>query len=189
MRLSSTAGLALHAPVALLGTGLLIALGLARERPALIALGVLGSIVYAAIVLRRPLRRMRALRRPFPAPWRELLRRRIRFYERLDPAGRARFERNVTIVLADYRFEGIGVPIDDELRLLAASGAAMLIHGLEGFEYPGVRSIVLYPNHFDEAYRVGAELPIAGMVHGQGPIVFSAAALRQGFSREKDGHN
>ena len=50
-----------------------------------------------------------------------------------------------------------------------------------------LRDIVIYERSFDEEYGDGGN--ILGMVHGQGPILFSARSLKQGFRGEHDGHN
>ncbi len=140
----------------------------------------------------RFVRRRRLLATPFPDAWRRVLERRVDFYRQLDPAGRARFEADVRIFLAEqniYGVHGSEAIVDDEIRLLIASSAAMLGHGLPDFEWPRMRDIVVYPGSFDEEYRQDGEQPnIAGMVHAQGPILYSARDLRLGFRRH-DGHN
>jgi Mlc titration factor MtfA (ptsG expression regulator) len=140
----------------------------------------------------RYFRRRRLLAEPFPEPWRKLLDRRVAFYRGLDEPGRARFEDDVRIFLAEQRIyaaRGSEAPVDDEIRLLIASSAATLGHGLPDFEWPRMRDIVVFPRSFDEQYREDGDNPnIAGMVHAQGPILYSARDLRLGFRRH-DGHN
>lgn len=129
---------------------------------------------------------------PFPEPWRALLERRVDFYRQLDEPGRQRFEDDVRIFLAEQRIDaaqGSEAAVDDEIRLLIASSAATLGHGMPNFEWPRMRDIVVFPRSFDEQYRDDGENPnIAGMVHSQGPILYSARDLRLGFRRH-DGHN
>ncbi|MFV8755584.1 zinc-dependent peptidase [Nannocystaceae bacterium ST9] len=157
-----------------------------------LGLGIAGSSAWWGIG--RYLRRRRLTATPFPADWRRLLERRVDFYRQLDDPGRERFETDVRIFLAEQRIyavhaEGEQAPVDDEVRLLIASSAATLGHGLPEFEWPRLRDIVVYPRSFDEDYRQGGENPnIAGMVHAQGPILYSAKDLRLGFRRH-DGHN
>lgn len=178
-----------HLAGAALVFGGAIWLGLARGAGWLVVAGVVGAAAHASVALRRPLARARALSRPFPEAWRRVLERRVRFYRRLDAAGRRRFERNLTLVLADYRFHAVpGVDLTDELRVLSAAGAAMLVHGRDDWELPGRREIVLYPDHFDDSHRVARGGPIAGMVQHQGAIVLSVRALLDGWSRD-DGYN
>jgi Mlc titration factor MtfA (ptsG expression regulator) len=94
--------------------------------------------------------------------------------------------------MAEQRIYGAGegndrLEIGDETRLLIASSAAILSHGMPGFEWPRMRDIVVHPRAFDENY--GSDNPtISGMVHYQGPILYSERDLKLGFKRS-DGHN
>lgn len=166
----------------------LLWLGLEGGALWLTIVGPAGAAFVVVALLRRPLRRRRALAGPLDPKWRSIVEQRVEFYRRLDDAGRARFERNLRTVLADYRFEGVGMEIDDELRILAASGAAVLLQGRD-WDYPAVRTVLFYPDHFSDDYEVAASGEIAGMVQRQGSIVFSAKALRDGWRREHDGRN
>lgn len=149
---------------------------------------VAGSIVYQ-LGTAKYRRRRRLVRAPFPPAWRGCLEQRIPFYARLDAAGRQRFEDDVRIFLSEQRIIGDrGATVDDETRLLIASSAAMLGHGLPDWEWENLRDIVVYPRAFDERYAQSHDAHIAGMVHAQGPILLSQRELRMGFSR-LDGHN
>lgn len=166
----------------------LLWLGLAGDTLWVAVAGPVGAALGAAALLRRPLRRRRALAGKMKPEWRRVLLDRIEFYRRLDDGGRARFEHNLRTILADYDFEGVGMEIDDELRILAASGATALLQGRD-WDFPAIRPVLFYPDHFSDDYKVAASGEIAGMVQRQGAIVFSAKALRQGWRREHDGRN
>jgi Mlc titration factor MtfA (ptsG expression regulator) len=131
---------------------------------------------------------------PFPDAWRKILERRVSFYRELeDPDARRRFEDDVRIFLAEQRIYGAGqgpdrLEIGDETRLLIAASAAILSHGMPNFEWPRMRDIVVHPRAFDENYGHEDDPSIAGMVHYQGPILYSERDLRLGFRRH-DGHN
>ena len=132
---------------------------------------------------------------PFPEPWRKILERRVEFYRALpeDSEARRRFEDDTRIFLAEQRIYGAGegqdrLEIGDETRLLIASSAAILGHGMPDFEWPHMRDIVVHPRAFDENYSNEGESHIAGMVHHQGPILYSERDLKLGFRRH-DGHN
>ena len=174
--------------------GVLAAAGLAylgfyRDKVWPVAVAAAFLAVYVAFVLRRPLRRKRALARPFPEGWRKILTQQVGFYGDLDEAGRTHFERNIALLVADHEFEAVGdVTIDDELRVLSVAGAAVIFHHL-GIEPRVRRSILLYPDHFDEGYDLSGHGDILGMVHRQGPIVFSRRALRNGWNSKTDGNN
>ncbi|MDT0633028.1 M90 family metallopeptidase [Rubrivirga litoralis] len=180
-------------PVLWGGLGALLA-GLAVGRGgAGAAWGVgVGLAAWAAVVawtLRRPLRRLRLARRPFPPDDRAWLDAHVAVYAALDRTARARFERDVTWLTDGLTFEGAGgVVPDDRLRLMVAAGAAVLLHGHPDWEIPTERTVLLVPDTFDEAY--GDEEPglYDGMVHSQGPIVLSVRAVEDGWAR-RDGYN
>jgi len=138
-------------------------------------------------------RRRALVSEPFPPAWRKLLERRVSFYRAL-PEGseaRQRFEDDVRIFLAEQHIYAAGedaAEVDDETRLLIAASAAMLGHGMPRFEWPRLRDIVVYPRAFDDEYQQHAASDISGMVHHQGPILYSRRDLRLGFRRH-DGHN
>jgi Mlc titration factor MtfA (ptsG expression regulator) len=153
-----------------------------------------GGLGLAAVVLlvagRRPLRRLRAVRRPFPAAWRDWLHRHVPVYRRLDRRARRRFERDVQITLAESRFEAVpGAEVTDALRLAVGAGAALLLHGRPDWELPRGRTFLFYPGTFDEEYEVEEEdAYYDGMVHPQGPVVLSVPAVEAGWARA-DGYN
>ncbi|MAQ14140.1 MAG: hypothetical protein CMN30_05000 [Sandaracinus sp.] len=172
-----------------LAAAALAALGVHRDKTWPLVVAGLFLVLYLGLVMRRPLRRIRAVSRPFPPAWRKLLEENVGFYEELDAAGRKHFERNVALLVADHEFEPVeGVELDDELRVLSVAGAAVIFHHL-GIEPRVRRTILLYPDHFDDAYDVSKHGEIMGMVHRQGPIVFSRRALRNGWNSKTDGSN
>jgi MtfA peptidase len=157
-----------------------------------LALGVgLGAIWYAWMAGRYH-RRKALVAAPFPPAWRAILERRVGYYRNLDEEARGRFEDDVRIFLAEQRIYGAGegserLEVGDETRLLIAASAAMLCHGMPNFEWPRMRDIVVHPRAFNEDY--GSEhASISGMVHHQGPILYSKRDLAAGFRRD-DGHN
>ena len=138
---------------------------------------------------RRSLRRWRAVRRPFPEPWRDWLRAHVPLYTRLDAPARRRFESDTQIVLVDQRFEALeGIAITDELRLSVAAGAALMLHGRPDWDLPRGHTILFYPGTFDDDYDLDEVATYDGMVHPQGPVVLSVPAVEAGWARA-DGYN
>lgn len=154
----------------------------------LVLLPVLAAIGW--LWLRRPVRRRRLHRTPFPPAWRSFIEAQVPFYRSLSGEARRRFEDDVRFVLAEHRFEGVdGVVPTDELRLLVAAGAAMLLHGRPSWELPAGHTVLFYPGSFDESWAVEAGAPILGQAMGQGPLIFSVPALLRGFSDPEDADN
>ncbi len=140
--------------------------------------------------LKRYIARRRIVSTPFPEAWRDVLNRRVTFYGDLEGEARARFEDDVRIFVAEQRIYGPrGAAVDERIKVLVGASAAILTHGLPDWEWPSLRDIVIYRTSFDDDYQVGGDNPILGMVHAQGPIVFSARDLRHGFSKARDGLN
>lgn len=139
----------------------------------------------------RRFRQRRALvAAPFPADWRETLDKRVAFYRRLGDAGKARFEADVTIFLAEQHIVGpqeSAVP--EETRVLIAAAAAMLGHGRPAWEWPTHRDIIVHVTNFNADYEPGDHHDIAGMVHAQGPVLLSRKQVRHGFKKTSDGEN
>ena len=156
--------------------------------------GVWVGLIPSVLILwwggRRPLRRWRLARMDVPAVWRDWLDEHVLLYRRLDEAGRARFERDVCFVLGEYSFEGVrGVTVTDDLRLSVAAGVACLLHGRPAWELPGSRSVLFYPERFDDTYYGGVSAHFDGMAHQQGPIILTAPSVRGGWARADDGDN
>ena len=141
--------------------------------------------------LRSTWRRWRVAQEPFADEWRQWLRQYVPLYRELDAEARDRFERDMKFFMDEYRFEGVeGVTVTDELRLSVAAGAAVLLHGRPDFELPGTRSILFYPDRFDDDYFYGDDhADYEGMVHEQGPIVLSAQATLDSWRVPTDGVN
>ncbi len=146
--------------------------------------------LYDRVALGKYRRRRAMMRKPFPEGWASLLERRVPFYKGLDVEGRDRFETDVRIFVAEQTIYGPrGAEVEDEIKVLVASSAAILCHGMPDWEWPSLRDIVIYKTSFNEDYEVGGGEPILGMVHHQGPIVFSARDLKHGFHKPSDGLN
>ena len=162
---------------------------------ALLLAAVAGGLYYF-ISMRRYLKRRRISREPFPEAWRAHLESCVGFYRRLAGPGRKRFETDIQIFLAEQRIYGVrGAEVPDEAKLLVAASAAMLCHGMPDWEWPTIRDVVIYPAIFDKEYDLdggegGGEGDVfSGMVHHQGPILFSGPELTHGFCKERDGYN
>jgi hypothetical protein len=96
-------------------------------------------------------KRERIRRGAFPEPWKAILRRVVPFYRRLPAEDRAELEGHILVLLDEKNFEGAGgLELTDEIRLTIAAHAALLLLHRETDYYPGLYSIIVYP----EAYVV-----------------------------------
>jgi hypothetical protein len=90
-------------------------------------------------------------RRPKPLPdsWRALLAARLPHVDRLTPELRARFEPRVVEFLARKKFYGCNdLVVTEDMRVLIAGMACLLILRPEARVYPDLRSVLLYPTAF-----------------------------------------
>lgn len=112
----------------------------------LLVLG-LAAIALALAVPRWRLKR--ALARPFPEAWREVLRRNSAFYGRLPEDLRERLHRRILRFLHEKHFEGAGgLQIDDEIRVTIAAEACLLTLNQGSEVFPRLRWIIVYPTTF-----------------------------------------
>jgi len=153
-----------------------------------VAVPAVAALIYWLVSMRRYLRRLSAGNEPSPAIT-KVLQERVAFYRRLDEPEKSRFRRDVHYFLLEQTIEGVGIELDDELRALVAASAVILTFGLPHYEWQTYRHILIYKDAFNEDYSVGNDGNVAGLVHSQGPIIFSARSLRAGFTRSTDGHN
>ncbi len=157
--------------------------------------GAWGGLVPAGGILlwglRGALRRWRVARRPIPPHWRSWLQSHVPLYSRLDNDAARRFERDLQFAMDEYSFEGVqGVEATDALRLSVAAGIATLLHGRPDWELPGSRSVLFYPDRFDDEYYGGGPgAAYDGMAHQQGPIILTAASAEHSWARPDDGDN
>ncbi len=153
-------------------------------------LGLLPVVVIAWWGLRRPFQRWHLARQDIPASWRSWLLTHVPFYRRQDEEGRLRFDRDLQFFISEQSFEGLdGVEVTEALRLGVGAGAALLLHGRPDWELPTRRTILFYPDRFDDDYLDTDYASYDGMVHAQGPVILSAAAVQKDWAQPGNGHN
>jgi MtfA peptidase len=116
-------------------------------------------------------------RRPasLPEPARALLATRLPHWDRLTPELRARFEARVVEFLARKKFYGCNdLQVTEEMRVLVAGLAALLILRPDARVYPQLRSVLLYPT----AFWVRHEEP------DEAGVVYEDEVLQVGESQE-----
>lgn len=123
----------------------------------------------------------------FPEAWRTRLADRWPTWRTLTPAERTRLEDRILAFVADVRFEAArGFEVTDEMRLLVAAQAGLLVLELPGRPYRKVSSVILHPRTvvLQGARRVGdgglvADDPyaISGQAHPGGPVILAWSTL------------
>lgn len=137
---------------------------------------------------------------PFPEEYRTLLLKNTPLYGALKDQDRKKLESLVRILIAEKNFIGTGgLKLSEEMCVAIAARACLLILRrveLDGELYPGLGSIVVYPDAFRakvvrrEGYVVheGEEVR-AGESWDQGTVVLSWQAAKEGAKHPHDGHD
>ncbi len=151
----------------------------------LLGLGLFPLVWY--LVRRRTLRRLAAMRRPFPPPWETILQTHVRFFRALDEGQQERFRQMVKVFLDEVRITGIRTEVDDTVRVLVAASAIIPVFGFQDWEYHRLGEVLIYPDSFDPDYHTQGNkreeniLGLAGMGHLSGVMVLSKPDLLAGF--------
>ncbi len=152
--------------------------------------GIPAAVLVLWAGLRRAVRRWRVAHQPLPESSLAWLEEHVPFYRRLGAEGKSQFEQDVKFVLDEWRFEGVGgVEVTPELQLGVGAGVALLVHGRPDWELSPARTVLFYPEAFDEAYEGGDFAEFDGMAHAQGPIILSKQAVERSWARPDDGNN
>jgi MtfA peptidase len=134
-----------------------------------------------------------------PAQWRALIEERVPLVRRL---GMGEWERLLDLVqtfLREKSFEGVGgVAVTEEMKLIVAAQACLLILNLDAGCYPGVRTVILYPSTFlprapvmDARTYVGViphQEPLLGE-HVRGAVILAWDSALHGATDAGDGQN
>ena len=128
-----------------------------------------------------------------PGTYRAILSEKVEYYQKLDKADQAKFEKRLDEFLGDVHIEGVGTEITDIDRVLIASSAVIPIFGFPDWKYKNLTNIILYPDTFDQEFQFeGENRNILGMVgsgYMNGQMLLSRAALVKGFSEsDKSGY-
>jgi Mlc titration factor MtfA (ptsG expression regulator) len=152
--------------------------------PALLSLGLCPFVYW--LVRRRCLRRLRIMRRPFPASWEQVLQSHVAFFRALPDHEKERFRQLVKIFLDEVRITGIRTEVNDAVRVLVAASAVIPTFGFQDWEYHRLGEVLVYADSFGEKYQTtgNADRNILGMVglkHLSGVMILSKPSLLGGF--------
>lgn len=113
-------------------------------------------------------RRRRRLRtQPFPKDWLRTIDRHVPFFPRLSAEDRAELLSHIQVFLAEKRFEGCGgLEITDEMRVIIAAQACLLLLHRKTDYFPRLLTILVYPS----TYIVEERQPVEGLVWKEGTM-------------------
>ena len=143
-------------------------------------------------------RRQRLRARPFPAAWRDILKRRVPYVRALPADLQLQLKQHIQVFLAEKAFIGCdGLHITDEIRVTIAAQACLLLLNRPRDYYPGLRQILVYPGsfvvqrgHTDHAgvTHEGRQV-LAGESWSQGQVILSWHDTLMGAATPNDGQN
>jgi Mlc titration factor MtfA (ptsG expression regulator) len=137
----------------------------------------------------RSRRRRTILEKPFPAAWEEILRRGFRQASWLREAELERLREWIAVFVAEKRFEGCGgFEVTDEVKILIAAQAGLVVLGFPGQWFDRLQSVLVYPSDYlgpkSAPLGGGGELEWqearAGETWSGGSMVLSWSGVRDG---------
>ena len=124
--------------------------------------------------------------REFPAPWEEVLQKRVAFYRLLSEADRLELRSCIRWFIGSKEFEGAGLDITDEIRVTVAAHACLLMLHRETPCYERLRLVRVYPgNRFAESSTKSNQ----GESWHHGVVVLAWDSVRGGAANPFDGDN
>lgn len=137
-------------------------------------------------------------RRPFPPEWLDTLSTGLPVYPRLSPEQQTRLQDMIKFFIDRKRFYGCaGLKVTDEMRVIIAAQACLLVLNRGGALYPKLKSILVYPTAFrvnrDEHQADGTVAEgghnLLGESWNNGRVILSWDDVSRGVADFSDGHN
>ena len=170
----------------------------------LVPLAVLAALALSAAAwlwgppLWAALRRWRITRRPFPHAWRQVLQQRMPYFRRLPADLQLQLKKHIQVLVAEKPVLGCdGLVVTEEMRVLIAAQAGLLLLNRRAGYFPQLRQVLLYPGAFvvDRVQRDGAGLErgerrvLLGESWQQGQVLLSWDDVLAGAATPGDGRN
>ncbi|MGC1440610.1 MAG: M90 family metallopeptidase [Burkholderiaceae bacterium] len=164
----------------------------------LFAVAIVGMVWFLSKPARRRRRHERHGDKPFPDQWRKILRRRMPYYRRLPFNLQRQLQQQIHVFIAEKNFVGCrGLEVTDEMRVLIAAQACLLLLNRQTGCYPTMSEVLVYPDTFiverDEVdaanvvHRV--RRPVSGESWANSQVVLSWADVLEGAADPGDGQN
>lgn len=142
-------------------------------------------------------RRKRLFKTPLSPEHIAIIESNVPLYTRLPKELRDPLQGCINYFLDEKVFVGCeGLEITDEIRLVIAANACVMLVKKEKKYFPGFETILVYPDtymarevSYDGLVEVHEDSTRAGESWYRGPIVLSLADVVRGSSNEQDGHN
>lgn len=153
-------------------------------------------------MLLRWIRRRRIRSTSFPAEWETLLRREFAAWRRLGESDRERLRDMLRYFISERYWEGCGgLEIAEQMQVLVAVQASLLLLNRPDLNFSNVSTILLYPSGYfagpmptpvlggPPRVMDGAGTPVLGQAWDRGPVILSWRAAAGGAAVDDDGEN
>jgi Mlc titration factor MtfA (ptsG expression regulator) len=143
-------------------------------------------------------KRQRLRDEPAPDIWVRILTKNFPLFDRLSPDDRAELLGHVNVFINEKYFEGVGIDIDDEIRVTIAAQACMLLLHRDTDYYPNLTTVLVYPSGYTATesrylgggvWEEGPEDRIGHTAHNLGALVIAWDAALHGARDPADGVN
>lgn len=147
-------------------------------------------------LVERQRRKLRA--QPFPAAWRDIVKRRVPYVRALPADLQLQLKRHIQVFVAEKAFIGCaGLEITDDIRVTIAAQACLLLLNRPRGYYPNLRQILVYPGGFvvqrshtdDSGVAHHDRQALSGESWSQGQVVLSWRDTLEGAAAPHDGQN
>jgi Mlc titration factor MtfA (ptsG expression regulator) len=167
----------------------------------LLLIGGLGLLLVAWLAgqpLLAEWRRRRIRARPFPAEWRDILRRQVPYVARLPADLQLQLKKHIQVFLAEKPFIGCGgLEVTEAMRVgIAAQACLLLLNRRRPDYYPNLKQVLVYPGAFlvDRVHNDGGVLQeqrqaLSGESWSQGQVILSWDDSQAGARDPGDGQN
>ena len=116
-----------------------------------------------------------------------ILNKRISFYKKLSPDGRAKFVNRIQQIIRKKRFvPKENIEITQEMKIVVCAAVIQLTYGLKEFKLDNIKGFQLYPSIF---YNKKMQVYFKGSTPPEGLISLSWKDLEHGFLVENDKYN
>jgi MtfA peptidase len=146
----------------------------------------------------RKRRRGQLLASPLPAEAEAVVRAKVPLYRRLPDDRRPRLQGAMQVLLAEKHWEGCdGLQVTEEMRLMVAAQAALLQLRPEADHFPGLDTVLLYPETFvvahptqdEHGFVTEGEDELAGESWQRGVVILSWHDVLTDTRKVGDGYN
>ncbi len=166
---------------------------------------IIFSVVVSAIavaILIYPLwlqwQRDRLMAKPFPKQWLHIIESNLAIYGDLDVTQQKQLQGYVQVFLKEKQFIGcLGLLVTEEMRVIIAAIACLLLFGDRKTYFPNLRSILIYPHAYIVKEMVMSDRYIVeerrvarlGESWTQDQLILSWEQIQQDLGNWQDGHN